>query len=148
MAVSKPHNFSKKRSQVKYHRSNLSSGQQYLLNDIKSSFNYGYLKSRNLSEEEKTHPERKYSVTFLSKVRTKRSQTCYGALNYLYLQFQNNNKAARKSGQNFLVIKSAKKLRKKTLNLYFYCCSDFRNESNGIFVLGVIFYSEKFRLFN
>ena len=29
------------------------------------------------------------------------------------------------------------------------CCSDFRNESNGIFVLGVGFFSsDKFRLFN
>ena len=29
------------------------------------------LKSRNLSEEKKTHPEHKYSVTFVSKVGTK-----------------------------------------------------------------------------
>ena len=29
------------------------------------------------------------------------------------------------------------------------CCSDFRNESNGIFVLGVGFFSsDEFRLFN
>ena len=28
--------------------------------------------SRNLSEEKKTHPEHKYSVTFVSKVRTTR----------------------------------------------------------------------------
>ena len=28
-----------------------------------------------------------------------------------------------------------------------YYCSDFRDESNGIFVLGV-FFSDKFRLFN
>ena len=33
--------------------------------------------------------------------------------------------------------------------LKFNCCSDFRYESNGIFVLGVGFFSsDKFRLFN
>ena len=31
----------------------------------------GQLKSRNLSEEKKTQPEHKYSVTFVSKVGTK-----------------------------------------------------------------------------
>ena len=32
----------------------------------------GQEKSRNLSEEKKTHPEHKYSVTFVSKVGTTR----------------------------------------------------------------------------
>ena len=31
----------------------------------------GLLKSRNLPEEKKTHPEHKYSVTFVTKVGTK-----------------------------------------------------------------------------
>ena len=29
----------------------------------------GYLKNRNFSEEKETHPEHKYSVTFVTKVR-------------------------------------------------------------------------------
>ena len=36
--------------------SNLSSGQQCFLNDIKNFVKNGYLKSRNLSEEKKTTP--------------------------------------------------------------------------------------------
>ena len=36
----------------------------------KKSVKNGLLKSRNLSEEKKTHPEHKYSVTFVSKVVT------------------------------------------------------------------------------
>ena len=37
---------------------------------LKNSVKNGWLKSRNLSEEKKTHPEHKYSVTFVSKVGT------------------------------------------------------------------------------
>ena len=36
----------------------------------------GWLKSRNLSEEKKTHPEHNYSVTFVSKVGTK-TELCW-----------------------------------------------------------------------
>ena len=35
----------------------------------------------------------------------------------------------------------------KDINTDYYC-ADFRNESNRIFVLGVVFSSDKFRLFN
>ena len=38
---------------------------------FKNSVKNGWLKSQNLSEEKKTHPEHKYSVTFVSKVGTK-----------------------------------------------------------------------------
>ena len=37
---------------------------------VKNSVKNGWLKSRNLSEEKKTHPNHKYSVTFVSKVGT------------------------------------------------------------------------------
>ena len=37
----------------------------------------------------------------------------------------------------------------KILDLFNYYCSDYRNGSNGIFVLGVVFFSsDNFRLFN
>ena len=50
----------------------LSSREQYFSNDIlKNSVKNGYLKSRNLSEE-KTHPEHRNSVTFVTKGGTKR----------------------------------------------------------------------------
>ena len=49
---------------------NLSSGQQYLLNDFKKFRQNGKLKVEICLKKKKTHPEHKYSVTFVSKVGT------------------------------------------------------------------------------
>ena len=68
--------------------SNLSSGQQCFLNDIKNFVKNGYLKSRNLSEEKKNHPDHKYSVTFVSKVGTITKRNLLSAV--LYRNFISN----------------------------------------------------------
>ena len=68
--------------------SNLSSGQQCFLNDIKNFVKNGYLKSRNLSEEKKTHPEHKYSVTFVSKVGTKTKKEIFSRQYFTAISFQ------------------------------------------------------------
>ena len=44
-----------------------------------NSVKNGWLKSRNLSEEKNTHPEHKYSVTFVSKVGTIRKNKSVSA---------------------------------------------------------------------
>ena len=68
-----PHNYTKNDQFTKKMIifSNLSSEQQYLLNDKKkNSVKNGLLKSQNLSKEKNTS-EHKYSVTFVAKVGTK-----------------------------------------------------------------------------
>ena len=46
---------------------------------------------------------------------------------------------------NLIINKLLSTANAKDLRSY---CSDFRNESNGIFVIGVGFFSDKLRLFN
>ena len=57
--------------------SNLSSGQQWLLNDLKKFRQKWLVKKSKFVWRKKTHPEHKYSVTFVSKVGTIKPATTF-----------------------------------------------------------------------